>query len=254
MTIWNGSLFSGRPHKGNQNALGCLNNPPAAPEGSYLARASKNLSSEDDASKHKSENQCHVSHATIFERDHFHSLNRMPTHPCTAFFNLRDHSTSTKEIFDGLLCDGIPAIVVHCLQRLGNDAVLITFSSEQYRNQLLHKSTLIIHCHHHITHPTTRQITYVNVYDAPHKLKDSTIEHSLGDYGVCEKFLCLCNMGQGFGNLIIPYLLIRSAIDSFLAFEHAFPSIFEFWENLKEHLKQISIEFSRSTARERAHE
>ena len=94
----------------------------------------------------------------------------------------------------------------------------------------------------------------MNVYDAPHKLKDSTIEHRLGDNGVCEKFLCLCNMGQGFGNLIIPYLLIRSAIDSFLAFEHAFPSIFEFWENLKEHLKQISIEFSRSTARERAHE
>ena len=45
---------------------------------------------------------------------------------------------------------------------------------------------------------------------------------------------------------------VRSTIDTFSMFEHIFPSVVEFWEALKQDLKQVSIDFSRATSRARA--
>lgn len=55
---------------------------------------------------------------TTFERYNFHPLNVTPDRPCMAYFTVPDNTTTTKEIFDGLIRDGIPANAVRCLQRV----------------------------------------------------------------------------------------------------------------------------------------
>ena len=45
---------------------------------------------------------------------------------------------------------------------------------------------------------------------------------------------------------------ICSAIDTFSMFEHTFPSVVDFWEALKQYLKQISAKFSCTLSRDRA--
>ena len=47
---------------------------------------------------------------------------------------------------------------------------------------------------------------------------------------------------------------IRSVIDRFSEFKHVFLSAAEFWESLKADLKHVSIQFSRSTAKNRAYD
>ena len=80
---------------------------------------------------------------TEFEREHFHPLNVTPERPCTAYFNVTDNSITTKEIFEAL-----------------------------------HKDD-----RGHATHPATRRLTFVNIYDAPHELPDTAIQSRLAFYG-----------------------------------------------------------------------
>ena len=118
-----------------------------------------------------------------FEKDNFHPYNTPPDCPCSVFFHLPEHFTTVKDIFDGLLRDGIPASFVRCLQRLPNDGVLVTFSSEEVRNRFLRKSSLIIRKRISVVHPASRRLTFVNVYDALYELPDSAIEERLKPYG-----------------------------------------------------------------------
>ena len=118
-----------------------------------------------------------------FEKDNFHPYNTPRERPCSAFFHLPEQFTTVKDIFDGLLRDGIPASPVRCLQRLPNDGVLVTFSSEEVRNRFLRKSSLIIRKRISVVHPASRRLTFVNVYDAPYELPDSAIEERLKPYG-----------------------------------------------------------------------
>ena len=118
-----------------------------------------------------------------FEKDNFHPYNTPLERPCSAFLHLPEHLTTVKDIFDGLLRDGFPASSVRCLQRLPNDGVLVTFSSEEVRNRFLRKSSLIIRKRISVVHPASRRLTFVNVYDAPYELPDSAIEERLKPYG-----------------------------------------------------------------------
>ena len=108
-----------------------------APGISYANCAKKNLPEERDLY------QRYLSRSK-FEKDNFHPYNTPPERPCSAFFNLPEHATTVKDIFDAFLRDSIPASCVRCLQRLPNDGVLVTFSSEEVRNQFLRRSSLII--------------------------------------------------------------------------------------------------------------
>lgn len=117
------------------------------------------------------------------ERENFHPLNVTPDRPCTAYFNVGDNSTTTKDIFDALLRDGIPATAVRCLQRQPNGSVLITFSTSDYRDRFLRKSAFVVRRVARVSHPASRRLTFVNVYDAPHELPDSAIRERLSVYG-----------------------------------------------------------------------
>ena len=120
---------------------------------------------------------------TEFEEENFHPLNVTRDRPCTAYFNVGDNLTTAKDIFDSLLRDDIPATAVRCLQRQPNGSVLITFSTAEYRDCFLRKSTFVVRRVARASHPASRRLTFVNVYDAPHELPDSAIRERLSVYG-----------------------------------------------------------------------
>ena len=106
----------------------------------------------------------------------------MPDRPYTAFFSAPSTAFATKDIFDALLSDGIPASAVRCLQRSPNGNVLITFASKRYRDLFLRRSCFVVRCGSYVTHPRSHRILFVTIYDAPHELPDSAIEYRLGKY------------------------------------------------------------------------
>ena len=164
------------------NPGGAAGAPAAAV--SYAGCTKKNLPEQDVGLTHE-ERELYDRYlsSSKFEKDNFHPYNTPPDRPCSAFFHLPEHLTTVKDIFDGLLRDGFPASSVRCLQRLPNDGVLVTFSSEEVRNRFLRKSSLIIRKRISVVHPASRRLTFVNVYDAPYELPDSAIEERLKPYG-----------------------------------------------------------------------
>lgn len=99
----------------------------------YSSIAKKNLPAEEP----HEEVTYRPSYLSEFEKEHFNRENVMPDRPYTAFFNAPSTAFTTKEIFDALLSDSIPASAVRCLQRSPNGRVLITFASQKYLNQFL---------------------------------------------------------------------------------------------------------------------
>ena len=120
---------------------------------------------------------------STFERDNFHPYNTTPDRPCTAFFNVPESTTTSQEIFDGFIRDGIPATAVRCLQHVPNNGIVVTFSSEEYRNKFFSRSVFIVRRKPLMVRHPSRRVTFVNVYDAPHELPDSAIEVRLAKFG-----------------------------------------------------------------------
>lgn len=145
----------------------------------YSSAAKKNLPAEDTPEKVT----YRPNYLSEFEREHFNRENVMPDRPYTAFFNAPSSAFSTKDIFDALLTDGIPASAVRCLQRSPNGNVLITFALQKYRDLFLRRSSFVVHRAHYVTHPGSRRLQFVTVYDTPHELPDSALEHRLSRYG-----------------------------------------------------------------------
>ena len=107
-------------------------------------------------------------------------MNVTPDRPCTAFF--RAPEASTKDIFDSLLTDGIPANSVRCLLRKQTGETLITFSKEEFCVQFLEKSAFYLRNRPYPTHPERAELTFLTICDAPHELPDSAIEECLKPY------------------------------------------------------------------------
>ena len=79
-----------------------------------------------------------------FEREHYHPHNVLPSRPCSAFFHLPEKEISTADIFQDIKSCSIPVSSVRCLQRNPHH-VLVTFSTRDYRDRFLKKSTYIPH-------------------------------------------------------------------------------------------------------------
>ena len=84
---------------------------------------------------------------TEFEKQIFHPLNVTPDRLCSVYFNLADNSETTKEIFNGLIGDEIPADSVRCLERnlldssklLSLPPIIATPSSENHPSVVRYK-------------------------------------------------------------------------------------------------------------------
>ena len=118
-----------------------------------------------------------------FEKDHFHPHNVTPDRPCTAFFTLEDTTVTSKQIFDSLIPDGIPASAVRCLQRAPNGTVHISFSNSDFRDLFVNKSSFIVANRTTVPHPARAKLVFVTVYDAPYELPDTALDHRLKKYG-----------------------------------------------------------------------
>ena len=113
-----------------------------------------------------------------FEKEHFHPLNVTPDRPCTAFFRAGSE-ISSKQIFDSLSSDGIPAKAVRCLQRKPTGETLITFTKVEYCCKFLDNSAFILRNRKYPTHPATGELTFLTIYDAPYEMPDAAIEERL---------------------------------------------------------------------------
>ena len=118
-----------------------------------------------------------------FEKDHFHPHNVTPDRPCTAFFTLEDTAVTSKQIFDSLIRDGIPASAVRCLQRAPNGTVHISFSNSDFRDLFVSKSSFIVANRTTVPHPARAKLVFVTVYGAPYELPDTALDHRLKKYG-----------------------------------------------------------------------
>ena len=82
-----------------------------APAISYASCTKKNLSPDQDVELTAEERQVYERYlsSSRFEKDNFHPCNTTPDHPCSAFFNLPEHFTTTEDICAAFLRDGITA-------------------------------------------------------------------------------------------------------------------------------------------------
>ena len=135
-----------------------------------------------------------------FEREHFHPMNVTPDRPNTAFFRV-DKEVTSKDIFDSLKNDDIPATAVKCLQREPSGEVMITFSDIDICLKFIERSTQIVRRGgaRFSAHPDAGKLVYLTVYDAPYELPDSAIIKRLAPY--CRVYSCRLGKFQNFSDV-----------------------------------------------------
>ena len=152
---------------------------------------------------------------TDAEKDSIHPLNILPERPCTAHFSLSDKDTSLSQVFADLKNCDIRAAAVRCLQRNPYGFVSVTFSTSEYRDLFLRKSSFI---RRHRNSSST--CTFVVVYDTPFELSDEALAHRLSRYGSVLGFRG-CNL-QGYEGIKngtrVARMELSESIPSFLRF------------------------------------
>ena len=118
-----------------------------------------------------------------FERTNFHPENVTPDRPCTAYFNSGVFADSSA-VFQALRTLGFPTEAIRCFQRKPTGDMLITFANARMKNSFLEKNVMQIRHHRFAINDEDRQLTYLNVYDAPHELSDNALIRRLEPY--CE--------------------------------------------------------------------
>ena len=120
---------------------------------------------------------------TSFERANFHRENVTPERPCTAYFNSGVFADSNA-VFEALRTQGFQTEAIRCLQKKPTGDMLITFASAQLKNAFLENNVMQIRHRRFAINDEDRQLTYLNIYDAPHELSDSALVRRLEQY--CE--------------------------------------------------------------------
>ena len=156
-----------------------MSNPrPAVQSYSSVTASDTRTQSSQSPPRNSSFRPRKLNYLTRFEREHFHTNNVTPDRPCSAFFNI-----PTRQIFDALIREGIPASAVRCLQRYPRGSVDIAFYTEAVRDKLVGLSSFVIGQRPHVPHPSCRPVTFVTIYDAPNELPPSALQARLSKYG-----------------------------------------------------------------------
>lgn len=109
-----------------------------------------------------------------FERTNFHPENVTPDRPCTAYFSSGVFGYSNA-VFQALRTQGFPTEAIRCLQRKPTGDMLITFGNARMKNSFLEKNVMQIRDRRFAINDEDRQLTYLNIYDAPHELSDNAL-------------------------------------------------------------------------------
>ena len=107
-----------------------------------------------------------------------HADNELPSRPCTAFLNPRVRLTHS-EFFESLRDAAVDPQAISCIQRQSNGEIVLTFRNVEQREAFLQKNVLQINGQPFAIQDVDRPLTYVQIFDAPYELPDSTIINRL---------------------------------------------------------------------------
>ena len=114
---------------------------------------------------------------------HMIRKNDLPDRPCSAFLN--PHVCFTlDEFFASLQLAQVDPQTISCVQRQSNGEVVVTFRGVSQRDAFLAKSVLQINGQPFALQDIDRPLTYLQIFDCPYEMPDSTIINCLEKY--CE--------------------------------------------------------------------
>ena len=107
--------------------------------------------------------------------------NNIPEQPLTAFFRPRSFLPA-EDVFSALSEAGIDGSNISCIQRQSSGDILLTFRQKSFKDDFLKKSFLSVRGSPFAFQDVDRPLTYLQVFDAPHEMPDTTIISRLSKY------------------------------------------------------------------------
>ena len=107
--------------------------------------------------------------------------NEVPQRPCTAFVNLRTRLSAT-DVFEALKLSDVDPKQISCIQRQSNGEIQLTFRNAKQRELFLKKNVIQIRGQPFALQDVDRPLTYLQIFDSPYELPDSTIINRLTKY------------------------------------------------------------------------
>ena len=107
--------------------------------------------------------------------------NEVPQRPCTAFVNPRTRLSAT-DVFEALKLSDVDPKQISCIQRQSNGEIQLTFRNANQRELFLKKNVIQIRGQPFALQDVDRPLTYLQIFDSPYELPDSTIINRLTKY------------------------------------------------------------------------
>ena len=107
--------------------------------------------------------------------------NEVPQRPCTAFVNPRTRLSAT-DVFEALKLSDVDPKQISCIQRQSNGEIQLTFRNAKQRELFLKKNVIQIRGQPFALQDVDRPLTYLQIFDSPYELPDSTIINRLTKY------------------------------------------------------------------------
>ena len=107
--------------------------------------------------------------------------NEVPQRPCTAFVNPRTRLSAT-DVFEALKLSDVDPKQISCIQRQSNGEIQLTFRNAKQRELFLKKNVIQIRGQPFALQDVDRPLTYLQIFDSPYELPDSTIINRLAKY------------------------------------------------------------------------
>ena len=107
--------------------------------------------------------------------------NEVPQRPCTAFVNPQTRLSAT-DVFEALKLSDVDPKQISCIQRQSNSEIQLTFRNAKQRELFLKKNVIQIRGQPFALQDVDRPLTYLQIFDSPYELPDSTIINRLTKY------------------------------------------------------------------------
>lgn len=107
--------------------------------------------------------------------------NEIPQRPCTAFVNPQTRLSAT-DVFEALKLSDVDPKQISCIQRQSNGEIQLTFRNAKQRELFLKKNVIQIRGQPFALQDVDRPLTYLQIFDSPYELPDSTIINRLTKY------------------------------------------------------------------------
>ena len=107
--------------------------------------------------------------------------NEVPQRPCTAFVNPQTRLSAT-DVFEALKLSDVDPKQISCIQRQLNGEIQLTFRNAKQRELFLKKNVIQIRGQPFALQDVDRPLTYLQIFDSPYELPDSTIINRLTKY------------------------------------------------------------------------